>query len=241
MSKITFIYKITNTINQKLYIGKTICKNPVNRWYRHLSIAKNKTTSNHTYQLVHKSINKYGKENFTFEVIEECGSEALGAGREKFWIEFHKTNVWIYGSQFGYNLTAGGDGSSGFKHSEAAKNKMSEDRRGTRLGQENTFFGRHHSKESIKIISEKNKGKKHTQEAKDQISASLKGKKKSKYEMKVPRHGEYSNSAKLTWERVRQIRKIYSQGNITIAQLARENEVSFMAISNILKNKSWKV
>jgi len=241
MNNKTFIYKITNTINKKLYIGKTTAQNPINRWYRHLSIAKNKTTFNRAYQLVHKSINKYGKKNFTFEVIEECSSEALGLDREKFWIDFYKTNVLKYGSVFGYNLTEGGDGSSGFKHSKSARAKMSRDRKGTRLGEENTFFGKHHSEKSKKLISENNMGKKHTQEAKDKISASMKGKKKSKYEMKVPRHGEYSSSAKLTWTEVKQIREKFSNKSASITQLSQEYNTSYNNIYNIITNKTWKI
>ncbi len=159
MLKKTFIYKITNLINNKLYIGKTCNKNPLSRWSRHLSVAKHKTITNHTYQLIHKAINKYGKENFSFETIEECDTEELGLIKEKFWIDFYKTNVYVHGSEFGYNLTEGGDGSSGFKHSQKSKDKMSEDRKGTRLGKDNTFFGKKHSNESLLKIGAAHKGK----------------------------------------------------------------------------------
>ncbi len=156
----TFIYKITNQINGKIYIGKTLNSNPLNRWAKHLSIAKHKTTRNYTYQVIHKAINKYGKENFTFEVIEKCPQESVGLEREKYWIEYYKSNIGKYGSKFGYNSTEGGEGSSGFKHSEESKNKMSQTRKGTRLGSENTFFGKHHSAESIAKIKSKTTGRK---------------------------------------------------------------------------------
>jgi group I intron endonuclease len=158
--KKTYIYKIINNTNGKIYIGKTRNKNPRNRWREHLQIARNKTVKNNTYQLIHKSINKYGKENFTFEVIEECISDELGCEREKFWIKEYKTFVYEYGSQFGYNLTAGGDGSTGFKHSKEAKEKMSKDRKGTRLGKENTFYGKHHTEETKQKIRGKTSGRK---------------------------------------------------------------------------------
>lgn len=160
----TFVYKITNRINNKIYIGKTCNKNPFNRWARHLNTAKYKTTTNHTYQLVHKAINKYGKENFTFEVIERCDVEETGLERERFWIEYYKSNVYKYGNEFGYNLTEGGDGSSGFKHSEDSKLKMSQTRKGTRLGIENTFYGKHHSQKTKQLIRDANKGKKQPKE-----------------------------------------------------------------------------
>lgn len=160
----TFIYKIINNINHKIYVGKTSNQNPLNRWAKHLSTAKHKTTSNHAYQLIHKSINKYGKENFTFKIIEICDSELLGLECEKYWIEFYKTNVYKFGNDFGYNLTEGGDGSSGFKHSQESKNKMSLARKGTRLGNENTFYGKHHSQKTKNLIRQAQKGKKQPKE-----------------------------------------------------------------------------
>jgi hypothetical protein len=35
-----FIYKITNTINKKVYIGQTRQKRPISRWHEHISTAK---------------------------------------------------------------------------------------------------------------------------------------------------------------------------------------------------------
>lgn len=54
------IYKITNTINQKVYIGQSI--HPIQRFSEHCY--------NDTDSLIHRAIKKYGKENFQFEIIE---------------------------------------------------------------------------------------------------------------------------------------------------------------------------
>lgn len=59
-----YIYKITNLINNKTYIGSTIKKDPIVRWTQHKSSARN----NQGYRL-HKAIRKYGEKNFKFEVI----------------------------------------------------------------------------------------------------------------------------------------------------------------------------
>ena len=56
-----FLYKITNIVNNKIYIGQT--KEPHNRWYQHSRDAANPT------KIIHHAINKYGVHNFTFEVI----------------------------------------------------------------------------------------------------------------------------------------------------------------------------
>jgi len=77
------------------------------------------------------------------------------------------------------NKTNGGDGISGFRHSEKSKNKMSKKRK----GENNAFYGKKHSPETIKRLSENKKGmvsvflgKNHSQETKDKISNLKKGK-----------------------------------------------------------------
>jgi group I intron endonuclease len=77
------------------------------------------------------------------------------------------------------NKTNGGDGISGFKHSEKSKNEMSEKRR----GENNAFYGKKHLPEALKKMSEKKKGmvsvflgKSHSQEAKNKMSNLKKGK-----------------------------------------------------------------
>ena len=62
-----FIYKITNTINSKSYIGQTI-QNVKERFYQHCATKCSKAVSN---MAIHRAIKKYGKSNFTVEVIEE--------------------------------------------------------------------------------------------------------------------------------------------------------------------------
>ena len=57
-----FVYKITNLINKKIYIGVT--KDPKKRWQRHC------WKSNITRMPITHAIHRYGKENFSFEVLE---------------------------------------------------------------------------------------------------------------------------------------------------------------------------
>ena len=58
------IYKITNNINGKVYIGQSV--HPDRRWIEHKSKSKNKADN----YPIHLAINKYGSENFTFEILE---------------------------------------------------------------------------------------------------------------------------------------------------------------------------
>ena len=100
-----FIYKITNTINGKSYIGHTI-QNVKERFYQHCATKCSKAVSN---MAIHRAIKKYGKSNFTVEVIEEIDSANLN-DRERYWIKYYNS----YNN--GYNSTKGGqDGCKPFK------------------------------------------------------------------------------------------------------------------------------
>ena len=101
-----FIYKITNTINGKSYIGQTI-QNVKERFYQHCATKCSQAILN---MVIHKAINKYGKSNFTIEVIEEVESTNLN-DRERYWIRYYDS----YNN--GYNSTKGGqDGIKLFKN-----------------------------------------------------------------------------------------------------------------------------
>ena len=97
-----FIYKITNQINKKIYIGKTIFS-ITHRFNQHLWESFNSKCNGYNF-ILHKAIRKYGKENFKIELIEEFSNELLDE-REQYWIE--KLNSKI---PYGYNMTLGGEG-----------------------------------------------------------------------------------------------------------------------------------
>ena len=100
-----FIYKITNTINGKSYIGQTI-QNVKERFYQHCATKCSKAVLD---MAIHRAIKKYGKSNFTVEVIEEVDSTNLN-DRERYWIKYYDS----YNN--GYNSTKGGqDGCKPFK------------------------------------------------------------------------------------------------------------------------------
>lgn len=64
-----FIYKITNKINGKVYIGQTI-QSVKDRWHRHCG--KKSIRSAEMSMHIKRAILKYGKENFIIETIETC-------------------------------------------------------------------------------------------------------------------------------------------------------------------------
>ena len=101
-----FIYKITNKINGKSYIGQTI-QSVKERFYQHCATKCSQAILN---MVIHKAITKYGKSNFTIEVIEEVESANLN-DRERYWIRYYDS----YNN--GYNSTEGGqDGIKLFKN-----------------------------------------------------------------------------------------------------------------------------
>lgn len=100
------IYKITNTINNKEYIGQTT-RNIAERWREHKAKSN---PSDGTY--LHNAIAKYGHENFTIEEIDNCADSLLN-DKEAEWIIIADT---YYPN--GYNLTSGGEGNPKVDHNK---------------------------------------------------------------------------------------------------------------------------
>ena len=98
------VYKITNNLNNKCYIG--ISTNIKERWKYH----KNKYNWSREYnKLLYRAFIKYGLENFTFEILEECKVEEL-SNKEKYYISMFDA----YNN--GYNATTGGEDNCGDAH-----------------------------------------------------------------------------------------------------------------------------
>lgn len=94
------IYKITNNINNKCYIGQTI-KTPEERWKEHKQHAFG-THLNDINKSLYKAIRKYGVENFTFEVLQDNIEtyEQLDKA-EIYWIDFYNSFIKGYNETFG--------------------------------------------------------------------------------------------------------------------------------------------
>ena len=90
-----YIYKITNKINNKCYIGQT------SDYKRRFQQHKMKGYGNENNKLLYYAFDKYGIDNFTFEIIED--KTPLYNEREKYWIKYYDS------FENGYNMTEGGD------------------------------------------------------------------------------------------------------------------------------------
>lgn len=175
-------YLITNTVNSKAYVGITT-RSIARRWYEH------KFVPNSCGQLLAKAINKYGAEAFEIKPIASAKTLKNLKEVEKDLIVQFQTKV-----PFGYNLTDGGDGVFGFKHTEEQKKRNGDLKRGTihsektkqkmkiaHLGENNHFYGKSHSDDSKAKISATKQGctghwlgKPRSEETKRKISESLK-------------------------------------------------------------------
>lgn len=87
-----FIYKISNSINDKVYIGQTV--EPASRWSRHKSNVKNGTKT-----ILAQAMRKYGVDNFKFEIIDGANSLSELSYKEVHLI-YHYNSL----APFGYNL-----------------------------------------------------------------------------------------------------------------------------------------
>lgn len=97
------IYKITNKINGKVYIGQS--KDIYRRWKEHEKCIRSDKRNTYLYN----SMRKHGIDNFAFEIIEECDISMLNT-QEIYWIAYYNS----HDANYGYNGTIGGDGVVGY-------------------------------------------------------------------------------------------------------------------------------
>lgn len=149
-----YLYKITNLINNKIYIGQTI--SPDKRWYAHRKAAANPR------QPIAFAIKKYGAHNFEYEVIACALTQEDSNESEILLIKQYNS----YST--GYNATEGGKGMLGRKVSNATREKIS----AANKGKKNP-----HSKEWCEYMSNLFKNREFSEEHRSAISAANKGKK----------------------------------------------------------------
>ena len=136
------VYRIVNNINCKLYIGSSIHVNK--RLYEHKSTLKSNSHHNSHLQ---RAWNKYGEENFSFEILETIdGDIDTLRKREQYWIDYYKS----YDLNAGYNISHSAVGNSGHEISEETKEKI----RNKTSGVLNHFYGKSHTEETRKKMSE---------------------------------------------------------------------------------------
>ena len=161
------IYMYTNKINGKRYIGLT------KDFYR-----RHKEHIRYNTQLIDKAIDKYGIENFDVVILKEnLTSEEMNYW-ECYYINFYNT---LANDGQGYNLADGGYGNpyEGKTEEEIKEigRKISETKlkNGDSKGNKNPMYGKHHTEETKRKISEAGTGRIVSDETKQKISDTLKG------------------------------------------------------------------
>lgn len=171
--KFYYIYKTTNLVNGKIYIGQRAC---------------NRYPSEDTFYLgsgtyFKAAVEKHGKENFIKEILMLCTPERID-DLEVFWISFYKST----NKSIGYNLANGGGGTRGYKFTDIARQNCSIGQRGKKMTagaverSRISRTGAKRSEESRRRMSESQKGKKLPEEVKAKLRGRVpvnKGKKPS--------------------------------------------------------------
>jgi len=232
MNKISFcgIYQIRNLVNGKIYIGSS--NNILKRWMDHKRDLKFKK---HHCQKLSRAWNKYGEDNFIFEIIEQCSMDNLFS-REQYWM-----NLKLYADSndrrfhnFGYN-----------------------DNRIANRPPKVDWTGRQHSEKTKRKISLSKKGKKLSDEHRTNIGKAVKGKmlgaQNPMYGVIGKDHPSYGKKRsretctkialnkknnKLNPEKVKQIKLLLTNGN-SHRSIAEKYNISIKYIWEIKAGKCW--
>jgi group I intron endonuclease len=248
------VYKITNQVNDKMYVGKKACKST--QWFEH---------SNYygSGKILPLAIQKYGIENFKREVCFICFSKDQLNEMEKHYIKLFESIT-----PKGYNISAGGNGGCGFginnhqygkkgklhhwfgrKHSLKTIENMS--------GENSILFGNHPSEETRKLMKENRLdthgekhpmfGKHHSEESnqKNRLShLDTHHKESTKIKMSISHKnkidGELNPQAKLNKDKVFQIREYLKNKTYTQKEISTLYGISQSTVSEIFCNKLWK-
>lgn len=218
------IYKITNNINGKIYIGQS------NNIQRRFSEHQNRGATSRIP--VDIAIQRYGKENFNFEIIEECSIEQLNQ-KETYWITYFNS------IENGYNCSVGGDQQSiGSNNGRAilTENEVKFIR---------TAYNNHERRKDV------------YEYFKDKITFSSFARiwdgtswahimpevfteENKRYYSKEATNGEKSSNAKLTDEEVIKIRERYVSENAKTIYKDYEDRCSYNTLQQILWGRTYK-
>jgi len=198
LCKITmgYIYKITNRISKKCYIGETKKSNPYIRWNEH----KRKIEQGIGCHALQDAVKKYGIDNFTFEVLIICFDEE----RYKFEIEYIKKYNSI--APNGYNLTKGGEGGGfyGKKHSQETIDKITQTLKQKYID----------NPELKKEMSERQKIVMNSQEVRNKIKESMKN--SQKWKLAIKNFGNFNRKpSEETKNKIKEsVKKYYNEKTI---------------------------
>ena len=232
-----FIYITTNMVNGRKYLGQ---RKFSNGWKSYLGSGK----------IFKQAVKKYGKEKFIREIVAFAYSKNELDELEKSFIREHNAvdNDDYYNiSQGGYSQMAGHHWSEEDKKkmsesrkgiprgvmSEETKLKISINRRGKCVGEDNHNYGKHPSEEVRQKMSDAHKGVKLSEKHKQSMSFAVKGRKMPSRPKELVDRIAKAN-IKLTQKQVDEIRNKNFTGNYTQYELAKEYSVSSRTIRRVI-------
>jgi len=162
-NKNSLIYKITNTRNNKVYIGKTTSSLKKRKGQYFSESFKTKRN-----RLINKAIRKHGWDSFSWEILCYCDNLDELAKKEKEFIKkyksFYKENKSII-AKHGYNMTEGGEGNLGYVWTNEAREKIK--------GKNNHRFGKKLTKEQREHLKNINLNRKHSKSSISKLKKTL--------------------------------------------------------------------
>ncbi len=178
------IYKTTNIINNKIYIGKD---------------ERNNKSYLGSGLILKLAIKKYGVNSFLKKIIDTAKTKEELIEKEKYWIKRYNATD----KNIGYNIRLGGEG--GDKNKELRKPFTEQHKKNIKInhanvsGKNNPMYGKTHTDAVKEILAIANTGKKFS--------------KKTKKKMSLKRKGELNSNSKLTIKDVLKIRHLHSKGS----------------------------
>jgi len=225
-----YVYIVTCKINNKKYIGKSkfyVGKDNIlrNRWDEH-----KRSANANNLKLFSRAIKKYGEDNFIFDITDICATEQEAFDLEAYYIKFYDTK----NQSYGYNLTDGGEGVSGYRFTDEQRKNLSLSHMGIKQSE---------SQKLKKAIA--NTGQKRSVEQRAKMSKAQKGHPErrtveGKLRQSISVSGENNQISKLSNENVIEIKKKFNTGNYTREALSKEYGVTAPAIGDITAGKTWK-
>jgi group I intron endonuclease len=230
------IYKVTNLVNGKVYIGQTV---------REFEIRKTQhiydTISNKDNSIFHKALLKYGQDKFQWEIIDNAETEEELNKKEIYWINFYNSYIRAKNSN-GYNMTIGGEGMSGYKHSDESKEKISKVKKGSK--HHNAKLTEEDVLQIKELIKSGAKPTEISQNFKVNIATicDIKSGKKWNHIGEDVSYIKYSTikSSKLSEEDVIEIKLLLKQMMTSQKEIAKMFNVSESRINQINLGKAWK-
>lgn len=195
------IYQITNTVTGRFYIGSSIDVDF--RIKAHKRCLKN---NSHRNSYLQNSYNKHGVGAFTYKIIEYVSDVDKLIEREQYYID----SLGASRSKNGYNINPIAGSCLGVKRSDEYKKKASEIRKGTMQGENNPFYGKKHTKETIEKLKRK----------------------------KVPL-GENHHRATTTEKQAREIKMLLKEGKLLHKEIAEKVGVSVYVVNKIKTGYTW--